>query len=153
MRLRVKSAISAAAIFGMIMSTGTAAHAEAATALNLKNQYLIANPTIYYPVSSFEREIWLDPGVYGFFHWVKPDVRPMPGKTCYNWLGKLEGNAKYRWHSDLGPINFGPGSQGYYILYTRLTNLTTGSIRDIECDILVPADGTYDWGSGLDPHF
>lgn len=145
-RLVKRVVVAAVATLGIVMSTGTAAHA-ADTVLLLKHQYLEQVPSEGMPSSTVERNIFLLPGDYGFFHWVKPDAHPVPGKPCTTFTGELAGNANYYWFSQIIPLD------GHYLLYSGIRNLVTGQVRTIQCYVSLDHSGEYDWGSGLDPHF
>jgi hypothetical protein len=131
----------------MALSAGTAAHADAPTALNVKKQFL-ALPVAGLSPESVHRDITLAHGDYGFYTYVSPNAIVPPGHTCETFTGTLVGNGiTYSWYSITTAYN------GYYRTESQLWNPTNGGLRVIVCDWTIAAPGEYTWGSALDPHF
>jgi hypothetical protein len=147
MRITVRRvAIAAVATLATVLSTGTAAHADFPTELNVKNQYL-ALPVSGLSPESIHREIYLANGYYGFYTYVNPNAIVPPGHTCGTFTGTLAGNSMYSWYSITTAYN------GYYRTESQLWNINTGGLRVITCEWTILAPGHYTWGSALDPHF
>ena len=138
-------AVTAAATLLMLpVTTGTAHAAE--TVHNLKTQSLTASPENTMLMSMVRREISLKRGIYGWWTYVAP---PAFG-YCDNFTGEIIAG-DYVWTDQLWPGSF---NKGWYRHDSYLSEPNSGIGYKLTCYFrLTGGDGTYTWGSGLDPHF
>ncbi|MCG5458240.1 hypothetical protein PSH03_003420 [Micromonospora sp. PSH03] len=138
-RLRHATVVALALALLPIMA-GTAQAAE--VAYNQKTQRLDARPNSGMPISLVSREITLVDGSYGW--WTFPTSAP-----CQTYTGRIL-PGRYTWTDQLWP---GVPSVGTYRHHSYLTEESGGWSYHLQCDFQLSATGSYNWGSGLDPHF
>ncbi|TDC23289.1 hypothetical protein E1265_13165 [Streptomyces sp. 8K308] len=126
------AALTTMAVLG---SPGTASAAQDhPTAYNTKTQFLDASPDSGMAMSCVERSIYLATGDYRWGHVWADGGEPirLPAGT-------------YTWTDCLDPQN------GYYTQQSRLRG--PGGTYDLIESWQLWEDGTYEWGSYLDPQF
>ncbi|MDG4785082.1 hypothetical protein O7626_03905 [Micromonospora sp. WMMD1102] len=137
--------VSAMVATTAILPITTGPAQAAPTTFNLRTQFLTNLVLPAMQASHVERRIELAEGTYGWFPWVKPDVRAK--EYCGGREIKL-GAGWYTWHDVLLP------QSGYYIMDSWLIpdNENWPAVLN-RCDFFVDVADNYRWGSGLDPHF
>lgn len=141
---RAVVALAAAALMAIMVITpaAAAADAEAAypTAYLTKRQYLTANPVDSMPTSCVSRRIFLAAGTYewgDYFDGDRDAIRNIQlGRDNYTWRSCLDPKNGYYRHTD----SLDPDNPAWV---TAVWNY----------DYFLYFNGTYTWGSYLDPQF